>query len=297
MLMRPLGRTGVQVSAIGLGGSHIGEVSSRREAVRLIREALDRGLTFLDNSWDYHGGRSERWMGKALEGGYRDKAFLMTKIDGRTKKAASKQLDQSLRRLRTDRIDLVQHHEIIRYDDADRIFAEDGANAALIEAREAGKIRFIGFTGHKHPAIHLHMLETASIHGFSFDTVQMPLNVLDAHFRSFEHEVLPKLVERGIGVLGMKSLANGSTLEAGVSAIECIQYALSLPTSVVICGVDSQEILDQAFRAVETWKPMDQPEKEALLARTRAAALDGHLEAFKTTQKFDWTAQHPRALG
>lgn len=297
MLMRPLGRTGVKVSAIGLGGSHIGEVSSRREAVRLIREALDRGLTFLDNSWDYHGGRSERWMGKALEGGYRDKAFLMTKIDGRTKKAASKQLDQCLRRLRTDRIDLVQHHEVIRYEDADRIFAEDGANAALVEAREAGKIRFIGFTGHKHPSIHLHMLETASAHGFSFDTVQMPLNVLDAHFRSFEHHVLPKLVERGIGVLGMKSLANGSALEAGVSAIECIQYALSLPTSVVICGIDSQEILDQAFRAADTWKPMDQPEKEALLARTRAAALEGRLEAFKTTEKFDWTAQHPRSLG
>jgi aryl-alcohol dehydrogenase-like predicted oxidoreductase len=297
MMYRTLGRTGEQVSAIGLGGSHIGDVSSRTQAVRLMRQAVDRGLTFFDNSWDYHHGLSESWMGRALGDGYRDRVFLMTKIDGRTKKEATRQLDQSLKRLRTDRIDLVQHHEIIRFEDADRIFAEDGANAALVEAREAGKLRYIGFTGHKHPTIHLHMLETARRHGFHFDTVQMPLNVLDAHFRSFGQLVLPELVKQEIGVLGMKSLAAGSALEAGVSAIECIHYALSLPTSVVICGIDSQEVLDQAFEAVRAFVPMDQPAKEALLARTRAAALDGHLEAFKTSQEFDTTAQNPKYLG
>src|SRR5204862_4325244 len=211
---------------------------------------------FLDNSWDYNGGASESRAGKALRDGYRDKVFLMTKIDGRSKKAATRQLDESLRRLQTDRIDLVQHHEVIRFDDPHRIMDPEGANAALVEARAAGKIRYIGFTGHKDPRIHLHMLEVAKDHGFSCDAVQMPLNVMDAHYRSFEQLVLPELVKQKIGVLGMKSMANGIILKSGVvTAVECLQYALNLPTSVVITGCDSMEILEQAADTVRTFRP------------------------------------------
>ena len=244
MIYRTLGSTGERVSAIGVGGWHLSLPHvDKKLALRIVRESIDRGINFLDNSWDYNDGESEARMGEALRDGYRERAFVMTKIDGRSKKEAAKQIDESLERLEVDCIDLVQHHEIIRFEDPDRIFREDGANAALIEAREAGKLRYIGFTGHKDPHIHLYMLEVAAQHDFRFDAVQMPLNVMDAHFRSFEQKVLPELVKLNIGVLGMKSMANGILLKSKtVTATECLHYALSLPTSVVITGIDSLEI-------------------------------------------------------
>ena len=299
MPYRILGRTGERVSAIGLGGWHLGLAHvDERLSARIIHEAVDRGINFLDNSWDYNGGASEIRMGRALKNGYRQKAFVMTKIDGRSRTEARRQLDESLRRLATECIDLVQHHEVIRYEDPHRIFDEEGANAALIEARTAGKLRYIGFTGHKDPHIHLHMLELADQAGFRFDTVQMPLNVMDAHYRSFERLVLPELVKRDIGVLGMKSLANGVILKSGVvTAIECLHYALSLPTSVVITGIDSLERLDQAFEAAGTLGPMTDEERRALLAKTARAASDGAFEPFKTTSIFDSTASNPAWLG
>jgi aryl-alcohol dehydrogenase-like predicted oxidoreductase len=239
-------------------------------AVKIVRTAVDRGITFLDNSWDYNDGESEKRMGKALKDGYRDKVFLMTKIDGRSKEEAAKQLDASLKRLGTDRIDLVQHHEVIRFDDPHRIFDPEGANAALLEAKAAGKLWYIGFTGHKDPEIHLHALRVAAEHGFRFDAAQMPLNVMDAHYRSFARLVVPELVAQGVGVLGMKSMGNGIILKSGtVSAIECLHYALNLPTSVVITGIDSPEVLDQAFEAVRTFRPMGEAEVGALLAKTK----------------------------
>ena len=298
MLYRKLGSTGVEVSAIGVGGHHIGIPKEPSEGIAIIRAALDRGITFLDNSWDYHAGESEKRMGQALEGSYRAKAFLMTKIDGRTKEVAARQLDECLKRLKTDHIDLVQHHEVIRLEDPDRIFAEGGAQEALLEARQAGKIRFIGFTGHKDPTVHLRMLDTARAHNFKFDTVQMPLNVMDAHFRSFEKLVLPVLVREGIGVLGMKSLGSGDILKSGVVApIECLHYALNLPTSVVITGIDAMAVLDQAFEATKTFKPLTDAELSALLARTAKPAATGKFEEFKTNTKYDATAKHPEWLG
>ena len=299
MLYRTLGSTGERVSAIGVGGFHLGLPHvDERLAVRIVRTAVDNGVTFLDNCWDYNDGRSEIRMGKALRDGYRDRVFLMTKIDGRSSKEATRQLDESLHRLGVDRLDLVQHHEVIRFEDPHRIFREDGANAALVEARVAGKLRYIGFTGHKDPRIHLHMLEVAAAHGFAFDAVQMPLNVLDAHYRSFEALVLPRLLEHGVGVLGMKSMADGVLPESHmVTPIECLQYALNLPTSVVITGIDSLAVLDQALEAVRTFRPLERREVAALLARTASAAADGELEPFKTTSLFDGTAQHPEWLG
>jgi aryl-alcohol dehydrogenase-like predicted oxidoreductase len=296
---RLLGRTGERVSALGLGGWHLGFTSlSDQDSLRLVRTAIDRGITFLDNCWDYNEGRSEIRMGRALQDGYRDRVFLMTKIDGRSKREAARQLDQSLQRLRTDRIDLVQHHEILRYEDPHRIFDPAGAHAALVEARQAGKLRYIGFTGHKDPHIHLHMLETGDAHGFAFDTVQLPLNVMDAHYRSFERLVLPELVRRGIGVLGMKSLANGQILASRtVSAVECLHYALHLPTSVVITGCERMEILEQALEAARTFRPLSPAQVTALLARTATAAARGEFELFKTSSVYDGTAAHPDWLG
>ncbi len=296
---RVLGRTGERVSGIGLGGWHLAlKHVDEPASLRIIRSAIERGITFLDNSWDYNDGRSEIRMGKVLKDGNRDKVFLMTKIDGRSKREATRQLNESLRRLQTDHIDLVQHHEILRFEDPHRIFNPEGANAALVEARDAGKLRYIGFTGHKDPRIHLHMLEVARENGFAFDTVQMPLNVMDAHYRSFEKLVLPELVKQQIGVLGMKPLANGHILKSGkVTAIECLHYALNLPTSVVITGCDSMEILDQALEAVRTFRPMTAAEVQALLARTAKAASSGEFELFKTTSIYDATASHPDWLG
>ena len=296
---RVLGRTGERVSAIGLGGWHLA-LSHVDEplALRLIHAAIDSGINFMDNCWDYNDGASEERMGKALRDGRRQRVFLMTKIDGRSKRVAARQLDESLRRLRTDCIDLVQHHEMLRFDDADRIFQEDGAQAALEEARTAGKLRHVGFTGHKDPRIHLHTLEMAREAGVAFDTVQMPLNVMDAHFRSFERLVLPELVREGIGVLGMKSMANGRILQSNtVSATECLHYALNLPTSVVITGCDSMPVLEQACEAARTFRPLREDEVAALLARTATAAASGEFELFKTTSIYDGTAQHPDWLG
>ncbi len=237
-------------------------------------------------------------MGKALRDGYRKKAFLMTKIDGRTKKAAVEQFEESLRRLQTDVIDLLQFHEIIRMSDPDRIFADGGALEAVLDAKKAGKIRYIGFTGHKNPDIHLKMLETADKHNFRFDTVQMPLNVMDAHFRSFAQMVLPELVKQEIGVLGMKSMGNGVILKSKtVSALECLHYALSLPTSVVITGIDKPEILDQAFEATKNFQPMNREQITQLLAKTKEVAMAGKYELFKTSSHFDSTAKHPDWLG
>ena len=299
MPYRILGSTKQRVSAIGIGGWHLGlKKLDEQLSIRIVREAIDRGINFLDNCWDYNDGASEIRMGKALRDGYRSKAFLMSKIDGRSKKEATRQLEESLRRLQTDCIDLVQHHEILRYEDPHRIFDDDGANAALSEARKAGKLRYIGFTGHKDPRIHLYMLEVAEQHGFKFDTVQMPLNVMDAHYRSFEKLVLPELVKQKIGVLGMKSMANGIILKSNtVTAIECLHYALNLPTSVVITGVDSMEILDQAFEAARTFRPMTKAELKSLLAKTKKPASRGEFELFKTTSIFDGTASNPAWLG
>jgi predicted aldo/keto reductase-like oxidoreductase len=299
MLYRTLGSTGERVSAIGIGGWHIGlKEIDEQLSVRIIRTAVDRGITFMDNCWDYNEGASEIRMGKALRDGYRDGVFLMTKIDGRSMKEAGRQLDESLRRLQVDMIDLVQHHEVLRYEDPHRIFDDEGANAALVEARKAGKLRFIGFTGHKDPRIHLYMLQMATHYGFVFDTVQMPLNVMDAHYRSFEKEVLPELVRQKIGVLGMKSMANGILLKSKtVTPIECLHYALNLPTSVVITGVHSMEILDQACEAVRTFRPMSDEEVRSLLSKTADAAAHGEFEPFKTTSIFDGTARNPQWLG
>jgi len=296
---RILGTTGERVFPIGLGGWHIGlPTVDEQLSIRIVRTAIDSGVNFLDNSWDYNEGASEIRMGKALRDGYRDKAFLMTKIDGRSKREATRQLNECLSRLQTDCIDLVQHHEVIRFEDPHRMFDADGANAALVEARTAGKLRYIGFTGHKDPRIHLHTLELAREHGFSFDTVQMPLNVMDAHYRSFEKLVLPELVKQNIGVLGMKCMANGIILKSGtVTAVECLHYALNLPTSVVITGCDSMEVLDQALEAARTFHPMSGAEVSALLDRTKVAASQGEFELFKTSSIFDWTATHPDSLG
>jgi predicted aldo/keto reductase-like oxidoreductase len=252
----------------------------------------------MDNSWDYHGGASEERMGKALQDGYRRKVFLMTKIDGRTKREAARQIDESLRRLRTDHLDLLQHHEVIRLEDPDRIFAPGGAQEAVLAAQRAGKARHIGFTGHKDPVVHLRMLEAAARHGFRFDTVQMPLNVMDAHFRSFGQQVLPVLVRDGIGVLGMKSMGSGVILRRrAATPVECLHYAMSLPVSVVITGIDSMDILKQALEAVKTFRPLTAEQAEALLQKTARAAAEGQCELFKTDTRFDSPAHHPEWLG
>jgi aryl-alcohol dehydrogenase-like predicted oxidoreductase len=298
MRYRPLGRTGEEVSAIGLGGHHIGRQKDEKDSIRIIRAAIDAGITFMDNCWDYHDGGSEVRMGKALRDGYRRKVFLMTKIDGRTKQSAAEQLEQSLRRLQTDVIDLLQFHEVIRLEDPDRIFASGGALEAVLAAKKAGKVRFIGFTGHKDPLVHLRMLEVAAKHKFRFDAVQMPLNVMDAHFRSFGHKVLPALVREGIGVLGMKSMGDGLILESKtVTPVECLHYAMNLPTSTVITGIDSLKILKQDLDAVKTFRPLTEGQVAALLARTAGAAAEGRFERFKTTNGFDGTAKHPTWLG
>ena len=298
MIYRQLGRTGEKVSAIGLGGFHIGKQKEEETSIHIIRSAIDRGITFMDNCWDYNKGQSEMRMGKALKDGYRDKVFLMSKIDGRNKASAAKQIDESLQRMQTDHVDLMQFHEIIRMEDPDRIFSPGSAFEAMMEAKKAGKVRFIGFTGHKDPVVHLRMLEIAKKNNFRFDAVQMPLNVMDAHFRSFEHNVLPVLVKEGIGVLGMKPLGAGVLLKSNaVQPIECLHYALNLPTSVVITGIDEMKYLDQAFEAIRTFKPMDKEEVAALLARTAQLAADGKYELFKTDAVFDGTAHHPEWLG
>lgn len=298
MRYRQLGRTGQLVSALGLGGFHIGTQKDAAESIKIIRSAIDAGITFLDNCWDYNGGQSEIRMGQALRDGYRDKAFVMSKFDGRTKKLAAKQIDESLKRLGLERIDLMQYHEVIRLEDPDRYFADGGAHEAVVEAQQAGKIHYIGFTGHKDPSVHLRMLEAAAERGVRFDAVQMPLNVMDAHFRSFAARVLPELVRQDIGVLGMKPLGSGDILKSKtVSAIECLHYALNLPTSVVITGIDSMEVLKQALTAMRTFRPLSTDQVAALLKRTEKAAARGQFEKFKTDATFDATARNPDWIG
>ncbi len=297
MQYRTLGRTGEKVSAIGLGGYHISVQRDPAESVRLIRTAIDRGINFMDNSWDYNDGASEQRMGDALKDGYRKKVLLMTKIDGRTRTSFNSQLEESLKRLQTDVIDLMQFHEIIRFEDPDRIFASGGALEGALEAKKAGKIRYIGFTGHKDPLIHLRMFDVARQHGFHFDTVQMPVNVMDAHFRSFARQVIPVAEEEGTAVLAMKVLAGRSILQSKTaSAMECLQYALAQKVAVVITGIDSMPILDQAFAAVSA-KPLSQEEMANILARTRDAAMTGQYEPFKTTARVDGSARRPDWLG
>ncbi len=287
---------------MALGGAHIGKQKDEKDSIKIIRSAIDRGITFLDNCWDYNDGASEIRMGTALQNGYRDKVFLMTKIDGRDKKTAALQIDESLRRLKTDHIDLMQMHEVIRLDDPDVVFAPGGGMEAMLEAQKAGKVRFLGFTGHKDPFVHLRMLDAAKANKFPLHAVQMPINVLDAHFRSFQKEVLPRLVKEGIAPLAMKTfggeeLAQYVLKNKVATPIELLHYSMSLPVSVVITGCDKMEILDQAIEAARTFKPLTKAQSDDLLARLKTPAQKGEHEKFKTTMEFDGTAKHPEWLG
>ena len=298
MIYRELGRTGERVSAIGIGGYHLGKQQDPDESIRLLRTAIDRGITFMDNCWDYNGGISEVRMGQALRDSYRQKVFLMTKIDGRDKNTAARQIEQSLGRLQTDVIDLLQFHEVIRLDDPDVIFAPGGAMEAVQEAKQAGKIRYIGFTGHKAPSVHLRMFETADKHAFHFDTVQMPINVMDAHFRSFLNGVAPVAQEHGTAILAMKTFGDPYILQSKtVTPMEALHFGLNSPASVVITGIDSPAILDQAFQAVESFRPMDSQQLAAILAKTKDAAMTGNFELFKTSSHYDGTIKNPSWLG
>ncbi|HEY0461625.1 MAG TPA: aldo/keto reductase [Pyrinomonadaceae bacterium] len=299
MIYRDLGSTGEKVSLLGIGGWHLGlKYVTEKTALRIVDEALARGVTFFDNCWDYNEGESEKRLGKALKG-KRDRVFLMTKIDGRTKKLAAKQIDESLKRLKTDRIDLVQHHEILRFEDPHRIFdPKEGAQLAMLDAQKAGKLRFIGFTGHKDPQIHLHFLETAESYGHKLDTAQMPVNVMDAHYRSFSKLVAPEFNKRKMGILAMKTLANGIILKSKTATpVECLHYAMSQPVSVVVAGIDNLKVLDQAFDAVRTFPDVKKKDIDAILEKTKDAALRGEFEPFKTSSIFDGTAKNPDWIG
>jgi uncharacterized protein len=283
---RELGKTGAQVSVLGVGGYHLGSTKDQQEATELIARAMDAGVNFFDNCWDYHDGLSEERMGTALRG-KRDQAFLMTKVctHGRGKDVAMQMLEQSLRRLQTDHLDLWQIHEVIYYNDPDLIFAPGGAAEALLAAKQQGKVRFIGFTGHKDPAIHLRMLAQ----NFPFDTVQMPLNAFDATFRSFEAQVMPEANKRGIGVLGMKSLGGSGEMVTGgaITAQEGLRYAMSLPVGTTISGMDSLGVLEQNLEVARGFQPMSASEMQALRDRVKVYAADGRFELFKTTKKYD----------
>jgi aryl-alcohol dehydrogenase-like predicted oxidoreductase len=294
---RTFGSTGEKVSAIGLGGYHIGRAADE-ESIRIIRTAIDGGINFMDNCWDYNDGASEVKMGKALRDGYRQKVFLMSKIDGRGKKTAAQQIDESLKRLQTDHIDLMQMHEVIRMDDPERVFAPGGGMEALAEAKKSGKIRYIGFTGHKSPDIHLHMLKVADEHKFQMDAVLMPVNVMDAHFESFAGKVMPVLVQKKIAIQTMKPIGGGIILESKtVSAPECLRFAMSQPTDVVITGCDSMQIVRQALDTARNFKPMNKEEIASLLARTSSAANQGKFELYKTSTNFDGTTHNPQWMG
>lgn len=297
---RRLGRTDEHVSIVGLGGFHIGKPDiPDADAIGLIHAAIDRGITFMDNSWDYNAGNSELRMGRALSvGGYRDRVFLMTKIDGRTKAAFDEQFEQSLHRLLVDHVDLVQFHENIHPDDADRIFAPGGAFEAALAAKQAGKTRFIGFTGHKSPELHLHMLDVAKKAGFTFDTVQMPLNVMDAHYRSFERDVLPAARELDMGVIGMKTFGDRFILDSGaVDPVDLLHYSMNASTGTTVTGIDSRAVLEQAVDAAISFEPLDAARIATLLEKTSNLARTGTTELYKTTRFFDSTAQNPAWLG
>jgi uncharacterized protein len=283
---RPLGKTGAQVSALGVGGYHLGSVKEEKEAIELVAQAVDAGINFFDNCWEYHDGVSEERLGLALKG-KRDRAFVMTKVctHGRGKDVAMRQLEESLRRLQTDHLDLWQIHEVVYYNDPDLIFAPNGAAEALLEAKKQGKVRFIGFTGHKNPAIHLKMMS----HDFPFDTVQMPLNALDATFRSFEQQVMPEANKRGIAVLGMKSLGGSGEMitHGAVTVEEGLRYAMSLPVAVTISGMDSLAVLQQNLGVARGFKPLNAREMAEIRERAHPLAADGRYELFKTTTKYD----------
>lgn len=283
---RALGRTGVEVSALALGGSHLAETGSEKESIRIVHEAIDNGLTFMDNAWEYHDGLSEELMGKALEA-RRHQVFLMTKVctHGRDRQTALRQLEQSLKRLKTDHLDLWQVHEVIYDNDPVLHFADGGVIEALDEARRAGKVRFIGFTGHKDPAIHLKMLK----HDYPFDTCQLPLNAFDATFRSFEQQVLPELNRRGIAPIGMKSLGgNGESVKKrAVSITDALRYAMSLPVATTVSGIDSLKVLRQNLRIARNFTPMTAEEMQSLRSACAAVAADGHFELYKTSKKYD----------
>jgi aryl-alcohol dehydrogenase-like predicted oxidoreductase len=283
---RPLGRTGEQVSIIGVGGYHLGTLPSVDEAMRLVHEAVDAGVNFFDNAWEYNNGRSEEWLGRALEG-RRDKVLVMTKVctHGRGKQVAMQQLEESLKRLRTDHLDVWQIHEVIYENDPDLHFAPDGVVAALDQAKQDGKVRFVGFTGHKSPAIHLQMLARP----YPFDTVQMPLNCFDATYRSFEQQVLPQVVRRQAAALGMKSLGGDGqpVLHGVVTAEEALRYAMSLPVATTITGIDALEVLRQNLAIARGFMPLSASDMQALRERCAAYAADGHLELYKTTKRYD----------
>jgi aryl-alcohol dehydrogenase-like predicted oxidoreductase len=283
---RNFGRTGIQVSALGVGGFHLGAADNIAEARRIVDTALDAGITFFDNAWEYHDGRSEEWLGEALKE-KRDRAFLMTKVcsHGRSKSIAMRMLEESLTRLKTDHLDLWQIHEVIYENDPDLIFKPDGAAEALAQAKKDGKVRFVGFTGHKDPSIHLKMLA----HGFPFDSVQMPLNCFDANFRSFETQVLPEVNRRGMAALGMKSMGGSGEMvtHGAVTAADALRYAMSLPVTVTISGMDSLGVLKQNMEVACGFQPMSQAEMQQLRDRCGGDAADGRWELFKTTKKYD----------
>jgi aryl-alcohol dehydrogenase-like predicted oxidoreductase len=283
---RPFGRSGFKIAALGLGGHHLGEILTVDEAVRLIQTAIDAGITFLDNCWEYYNGRTEDWLGRALQG-RRDKVFLMTKVctHGRDKKVAMQQLEESLKRLRTDHLDLWQIHECVYFNDPDLHFAKGGVVEALDQAKKEGKVRFVGFTGHKHPDIHLKMLS----HDYPWDAVQMPLNCFDFTYRSFEREVLPELNRRGIAPIGMKSMGGNGlpVLKGVVTAQEALAYAMSLPVAVTVSGIDSPGVLRQNLAVARGFRPLDATAPQALRARCAPAAGDGHLELYKSTMRYD----------
>jgi uncharacterized protein len=296
---RTLGRTGEKVSIVGLGGYHISVRSlSDDEGIQLVRTALDSGINFLDNAWDYNQGRSEILMGRALRDGYRQKAFLMTKIDGRTRASAQQQFEESLKRLQVDHVDLIQIHEVIRMTDPERVFAAGGSLDYLVQARKEGKTRYIGFTGHKSPEIHLHMLDVAKQHGFTFDTVQMPLNVMDAHFDSFAQKVVPVAAKLNMGILGMKPLGCGVLPHTNTATpVECLHYAMNLPVTTVITGCDSMAILNQALDAARSFRPLSEEQVAAILSKTAIAGQAGRFEGYKTTEGYDGTTRNPQWLG
>jgi len=301
MKYRMLGRTGARVSLIGMGGFHLAKPEpngpTTEDAIRIIRTGIDAGLNFCDNCWDYNGGESEIRLGKALRDGYRNKAFLMTKIDGRTAKAAMAQLETSLTRLQTDHLDLLQFHEIIRMDDPERVFAPDGALEAVLRAKDQGKLRFIGFTGHKSPAIHQRMFEVAAQHDFDFDTVQMPVNIMDAHFDSFQKGIFPIATAQETAVLAMKTFGDTFIIDSHVAdPIDMLHYSMSQPVAVVITGCDRMPILEQALQAVRSYQPMSAERQKALLSQSAALAQGGKTERYKVSTHFDGTVQHPNWL-
>jgi aryl-alcohol dehydrogenase-like predicted oxidoreductase len=293
MQYRILGRTGAKVSIIGIGGYHIGQPRDPDYGIKIIRTAIDNGVTFMDNSWDYHLGESERRMGLALRDGYRQKVFLMTKVDGRKQATVEWQFAECLKRLQTDYVDLLQIHEVIRDTDPDMVFGKDGAIEALLKLKKAGKARFIGFTGHKTPAMLLKMIRLADAYGVTFDTVQMPLNVMDAHYDSFQREVLPVATAKNMGVIGMKAFGDNFILQSStVTPIEALHYTMNLPISTLVTGCDWMDYLTQALDAARSFRPMTQAQVAAILAKTEVAAQNGQYEYYKTRDTFDGTARN-----